>query len=147
VIFGQQTVYCKMMIWFNRGSNPGPRKQRSIANLRFLFPYLATTQRILWVFAKVEHVRLDCEYRRPSPNFAEWVQTMFPYQYALQTQACCEACEPCDLLWKLTLRFKIPSKHILRQIIENGEVSCAKISPAQQNPIELINWLNSCWAL
>jgi len=29
---------------------------------------------------------------------------MFPYQYASQTQACCEACEPYDLLCKLTLR-------------------------------------------
>ena len=78
--------------------------------MRFLFPCLATTPRISWVFAKV---RLDCEDRRPSPNFAEWVPTMFSYQYASQTQACCEACEPCDLLWKLTVRLVLP------------EISCA----------------------
>jgi len=89
-----------------------PPKQRTIANLRFLFPYLATTPRISWVFAKVEHGRLDCEYRRPSPNFAEWVPTMFPYQYASQTQACCE---PCDLLWKLTL-----TSGLLRALYWNG---------------------------
>ena len=45
-----------------------PPKQKSVANLRFLFPYLATTPLISWVFAKVEHMRLDFEYRRPSPN-------------------------------------------------------------------------------
>jgi len=39
---------------------------------------------------------------------------MFPYQYASQTQACCEAYEPCDLLWKLTFSLLQLSKlHIL----------------------------------